>query len=130
MTLTAPDPRGLAAFYSHLLDRPVTVEEKAGPGEPGNAGWAQIRAPEGSGEPTLNFEYEREWRPPVWPAEAGSQNATQHLDIEVEDMETALEHAIKGGAALACVQPQESVRVLFDPAGHPFCLFTAAPADQ
>jgi hypothetical protein len=27
------------------------------------------------------------------------------------------------GAVLAEVQPQDDVRVLFDPSGHPFCLF-------
>jgi len=27
------------------------------------------------------------------------------------------------GATLADFQPQDDVRVYFDPAGHPFCLF-------
>ena len=31
--------------------------------------------------------------------------------------------AIAAGAILADVQPQEHVRVMLDPAGHPFCLF-------
>jgi len=51
------------------------------------------------------------------------QNATQHLDIFVEDLVKATEHAIQAGASLAAVQPQQRVRVLLDPAGHPFCLF-------
>jgi hypothetical protein len=34
-----------------------------------------------------------------------------HLDIEV-------------GAELAGYQPQETVRVMLDPAGHPLCLYT------
>jgi Glyoxalase-like domain len=60
----------------------------------------------------------------VWPAQADGQNATQHLDIHVLDLDAATTHALNAGATLADFQPQETVRVLFDPAGHPFCLFT------
>lgn len=123
ITITAPDPRALAGFYARLLGRPVTTEEEPRPGEPPAAGWAQIRAPEGSSEPTLNFEYETQWKPPTWPSEPGTQNATQHLDILVEDLDAATDHAVGAGASLAAVQPQQTVRVFFDPAGHPFCLF-------
>lgn len=38
-----------------------------------------------------------------------------HLDFQVAD-------AVALGATLAKFQPRESVRVLFDSAGHPFCL--------
>jgi hypothetical protein len=34
-----------------------------------------------------------------------------------------VQHALSCGATLAEFQPQELVRVLFDPAGHPFCLW-------
>ncbi|HEY3089759.1 MAG TPA: VOC family protein [Jatrophihabitantaceae bacterium] len=30
--------------------------------------------------------------------------------------------AVALGASVAAYQPQHNVRVLFDPAGHPFCL--------
>ena len=124
VTIAAPDPRALAAFYSRLLGRPVTTSEGPRPGHPQEEGWAQIRPVEGTTEPSLNFEYEERWKAPVWPAEADGQNATQHLDIRVSDLEAAVAHAIDAGATLADFQPQEAVRVLFDPAGHPFCLFT------
>jgi len=124
ITIAAPDPRTLAAFYSRLLGRPVTTSEGPRPGHPPNDGWAQIRPVEGTVEPTLNFEYEEQWKQPVWPAEADGQDATQHLDIYVSDLDTATAHALDAGATLAEFQPQETVRVLFDPAGHPFCLFT------
>ena len=52
-----------------------------------------------------------------------AQNATQHLDIWVQDLDAATEWAISVGAVLADFQPQDDVRVLFDPSGHPFCLF-------
>jgi len=46
-----------------------------------------------------------------------------HLDIQVDDLDAAVEHAVAAGARLADHQPQERVRVMLDPAGHPFCLF-------
>jgi catechol 2,3-dioxygenase-like lactoylglutathione lyase family enzyme len=123
VTIMAPDPRALAEFYARLLGRPVTTSEGPREGHPAADGWAQIRAAEGTGEVTLNFEYEEQWRRPRWPAEAGTQNASQHLDIAVDDLDTATQHAVAQGAVLAEFQPQDSVRVLLDPAGHPFCLF-------
>jgi hypothetical protein len=35
----------------------------------------------------------------------------------------AVSHALELGATLADFQPQKDVRVLQDPAGHPFCLY-------
>ncbi|WP_020393118.1 VOC family protein [Kribbella catacumbae] len=124
VTITTPEPRALAAFYSRLLGRAVTTEEPPRPGEPPAAGWAQIRSSADSPGPTLNFEYEAAWTPPTWPSTPGAQHATQHLDILVNDLQTAVDHALAAGATLADFQPQEHVRVLFDPSGHPFCLFT------
>jgi catechol 2,3-dioxygenase-like lactoylglutathione lyase family enzyme len=123
VTIGAPAPRDLAAFYARLLGWPVTASEPARPGMPPEDGWAQLRAPAGSNGPTLNFEYEEKFTRPVWPAIAGGQNATQHLDIAVGDLAEAVSWALAAGAVLADVQPQERVRVMFDPAGHPFCLF-------
>jgi hypothetical protein len=47
----------------------------------------------------------------------------EHLDIKVDDLGAATTWAIECGARLADFQPQDLVRVLYDPAGHPFCLF-------
>jgi hypothetical protein len=46
-----------------------------------------------------------------------------HLDFWVDDLDAAVAYAVAAGATVAGYQPQEAVRVLFDPAGHPFCLF-------
>ncbi|GAA1689160.1 VOC family protein [Glycomyces endophyticus] len=119
ITVTAPDPRALADFYARLLGTEVAVSEPPGADEPPEAGWAQVR----TDGPTLNFEYERHWQAPVWPAAPGRPHATQHLDVHVDDLPVAVAHAVEQGARLADFQPQDDVRVLFDPAGHPFCLF-------
>ena len=119
VTVMTPDPLALADFYARLLGTDVSTVEPAPPGAPEAAGFAQVRMP----HLTLNFEYEEQWSRPVWPAESGRQTATQHLDVWVDDLVTAAAWAIRCGATLAETQPQDDVRVLLDPVGHPFCLF-------
>jgi catechol 2,3-dioxygenase-like lactoylglutathione lyase family enzyme len=130
VTIGAPAPRELAAFYSRLLGRPVTASDPARPGMPPGDGWAQIRPPAGQAGPTLNFEYEAEFTTPVWPSQPAGQNATQHLDIAVGELTETVRWALEAGATLASFQPQDDVRVLFDPAGHPFCLFLDGSAAE
>ncbi|MFF6814019.1 VOC family protein [Streptomyces sp. NPDC012403] len=55
--------------------------------------------------------------------EVRSAEAGQEHHIEVDDLSSAVEHALASGAALADFQPQAEVRALCDPAGHPFRLF-------
>jgi hypothetical protein len=45
-----------------------------------------------------------------------------HFDFQVGDLDSAVAEALALGATVAEQQPQAHVRVLFDPAGHPFCL--------
>lgn len=123
VTIGAPAPRELAAFYARMLGWPVAVEESGRPGFPPEDGWAQVRPPAGKTGTVLNFEYEAQYTRPVWPSEAGKQHITVHLDIAVTDLDAAVAWATEAGAVLAGYQPQEGVRVLLDPAGHPFCLF-------
>jgi catechol 2,3-dioxygenase-like lactoylglutathione lyase family enzyme len=123
VTIGGPAPRDLAAFYARLLGWTVAASEPAGPGMPPQDGWAQLRSPAGEDGPALNFEYEAKFTRPAWPAADGGQNATQHLDIAVADLDETVRWAIAAGATAADVQPQADVRVMFDPAGHPFCLF-------
>ena len=47
-----------------------------------------------------------------------------HLDVEVSDLAASVAHALELGAELPDFQPQDDVRVLLDPAGHPFCLYS------
>jgi catechol 2,3-dioxygenase-like lactoylglutathione lyase family enzyme len=50
-----------------------------------------------------------------------------HLDIEVDDLEAETARAVAEGARLDDHQPQDDVRVLHDPSGHPFCLWVETP---
>lgn len=110
--LDCPDARALARFYAGLLGWRVAKEEPD---------WAAI-AP-GEGVAYVAFQTSPEYVPPVWPPVEGEQQMMMHLDIEVDDLGAAVEDALAAGARLAGHQPQENVRVMLDPAGHPFCLY-------
>lgn len=122
ITIHSAAPRELAAFYSRLLRWPVFAED---PPDAGTTGWVQLRPPAGEPGVRVNFDADPEYVAPVWPSTPGTQQSMEHLDIEVDDLEASLAHAIAVGAVLADHQPQDDVRVCLDPAGHPFCLFTA-----
>lgn len=107
----APDPRQLARFYSALLDWPIVHEEE---------GTTVLKPPQEA--VFVVFQQSDDYVPPIWPPGPGDQRPMMHLDVEVEDLELAVEDAVARGATLAADQPNEKVRVLFDPAGHPFCL--------
>lgn len=113
VVLEAPDPRILLHFYSELLDVPIYHEDDSG----GSLDF-------GEGVAYLSVQRAEEYERPVWPAEPRSQGIQLHLDFEVEDIEAAVAHAIELGAEQADFQPQDDVRVMLDPAGHPFCLYT------
>jgi len=123
VTIGTDQPHDLAHFYAHLLGWLVTADDDPVPGDPIRGGWAQIRPPEGEPGPTLSFEFEQHFTRPVWPSSPGRQTASQHLDIHVADLGAAVEWAVGKGATLADFQPQDDVRVMLDPSGHPFCLF-------
>jgi Glyoxalase-like domain len=112
VVLDSPDAGELAGFYRRLLGWPVEQDEPD---------WVMLRSPDGGAG--LSFQTETHYVRPTWPAGPGDQQMSVHLDIAVEDLGTAGEHAVAAGAVLAGYQPQDDVRVYLDPAGHPFCLF-------
>lgn len=112
VVLDSPDAGELAAFYRRLLGWTVAEDEPD---------WVRLRSPAGGAG--LSFQTEPAYVRPVWPAGPGDPQMSVHLDIAVEDLAVAGQHAIAAGAALADYQPQDGVRVYLDPAGHPFCLF-------
>ncbi|MET9731432.1 VOC family protein [Streptomyces sp. NPDC006458] len=115
VVLDAHDAHELAGFYRRLLGYEVRAEEPD---------WVLIGPPPGTGGLALAFETEREYVRPVWPTRApGDQQMMLHLDVEVDDLAAETARALALGATLAEYQPQDDVRVLLDPCGHPFCLW-------
>jgi catechol 2,3-dioxygenase-like lactoylglutathione lyase family enzyme len=120
-TLDAPDPIALAEFYERLLGWPIVRREGPQPGNPPLDGWAMLRSP--GGDLKIEVQWEPRYVAPVWPPVTGEQLMMVHLDIGVADLDAGVAWAVEQGARIAEHQPQQDVRVMFDPAGHPFCLF-------
>lgn len=112
VVLDAPDASRLADFYAQLLGWKVVKTEP---------GWATV-APDDS-QAYLGFQTSPEYARPVWPSADGQQQQMMHLDIGVKDLAAAVRAAQECGASLADHQPQDDVRVMLDPVGHPFCLY-------
>ena len=101
--LDCPEPELLAAFYSRLLDRPITYRDEdfaVVSTDDRTSGIAFQRAPGHRGS--------------TWPDPATPQQI--HFDVMVDDLETAAE------AVLALGATRLAGDVFADPAGHPFCL--------
>ncbi len=111
-TLSTRDPNALASFYERLLGWPRTSDEP---------GWVGLR--DGPGAHGLAFHEDVAYEPPTWPSREGVQQMMTHIEIATNDLAAAVAHALECGARQADTQPQEDVRVMLDPDGHPFCLF-------
>ena len=120
-TLDAADPLALADFYSRLLGWPIVRREDPPDGGLPADGWAMLREPEGRMK--LEVQGEHHYERPTWPGSAGEQLMMMHLDVGVADLAEGVGWAEAQGATLAEHQPQDDVRVMLDPEGHPFCLF-------
>jgi Glyoxalase-like domain len=114
VVLDAPDVRLVGHFWSELLGWPISKEDETG----------CAMAPDDGGVAYLAVQLQPDYVRPTWPAQPGSQQMMLHLDLEVSDLDAAVAHALELGAELPDFQPQDDVRVLLDPAGHPFCLYT------
>jgi catechol 2,3-dioxygenase-like lactoylglutathione lyase family enzyme len=110
--LDSTDARALAAFYQNLLGWPIRADEPD---------WVTLRPTDGSAG--LSFVSEPDYVRPTWPSTTTEQQMMFHLDIEVDDLDVAGAYVVAAGAVLTDFQPQDDVRVYYDPAGHPFCLW-------
>jgi catechol 2,3-dioxygenase-like lactoylglutathione lyase family enzyme len=113
--LDCADAEELARFYGRLLGWEITG---------GGGDWINMRDP--AGGVGLNFQAEEWYEPPVWPEQRGAQTKMLHFEILVDDIEAAVAFAVAAGARIADHQPedrdQNQLRIMLDPAGHPFCL--------
>ncbi|MCM6775251.1 VOC family protein [Nocardia sp. CDC159] len=113
ISLDCADEEELASFWARLLGGEIVYRtDNVALVHAERAALTAIRVPD--------------YRPPSWPD--GPRPKHIHLDLVVDDLDAGQREAVRLGARVAAVQPgPERWRVLFDPAGHPFCLTTHLP---
>ena len=130
VVLDCTDVRALAEFYRELLDlRYRPGDEPPAPGEPDPRGsdWLVLRA----AGVQLAFQQVDALPEATWPE--GPVPQQLHLDLTVGsigDLDAHHERALSMGAQLLLDRyddPDETLYVYADPAGHPFCIFVADP---
>jgi catechol 2,3-dioxygenase-like lactoylglutathione lyase family enzyme len=112
VTFDCADPAELSRFYGEMFGLPVAYSSDdfvlLG-GKDGAAG--------------LAFNRLADYRRPTWPDPAQEKQA--HIEVGVDDLDSAEARLLKLGATKPDSQPQpHRWRVLLDPAGHPFCITT------
>ena len=132
VVLDTTDARGLAEFYRRLLGYDYRHgDEVPPPGEPDPAGrdWLVLVDPAGGAR--LAFQQVAQLAPSTWPEDGVDQQL--HLDLSVatvEELATQNERVLSLGARALHDRHDDSDEPLYvyaDPAGHPFCVFVAAP---
>jgi len=117
LTVDCSDAEALGAFYERLLGWEISDRD--------GSGWLKLRNP--SGGVSLNIQAEGSYEPPTWPEQSGRQAKMMHLELLVDDLDAAVRLVLRIGGSEAAHQPpdrdQTRLRVMLDPAGHPFCLF-------
>ncbi|MER6530505.1 VOC family protein [Streptomyces sp. NPDC001508] len=112
VTLDAPDPKALAAFYCDVTGWQTLFASED---------FAYIGTPDGSSR--IGFQRVESLKKPSWPGD----DKQMHLDFSVSDLGEAVERLTALGATKPEHQPGgEKWVVLIDPAGHPFCVTTMA----
>ena len=107
IVLDCPDPAPIAKFYGALLGWDVKLSDD----------WADVRSDYGQ---CLSFQKVDDYTAPAWPGQDLPQQ--MHLDVIVDDLDSAEAAVLKLGATKHEHQPGTTFRVFLDLAGHPFCL--------
>src|SRR5438445_879065 len=106
----------MVAFYRDLLGWKVFDKEPR---------WASIGLETGM---HILIQAEDWYVPPVWPEDVPDQTKMMHLEVRVDDVDAAVARTVSIGAREAPKQPADrdpaTLRVMLDPAGHPFCLWS------
>ena len=125
-TLGAPNVAELTRFYERFLGWNVEDIADPRPGHPPGDGWSRLRPADRSTK--IEIQFEEHYIRPVWPGAPNTQGMQMHLDIWVEDVAAGVAWAIECGATEAEHQPPDRnharLRIMLDPAGHPFCLWS------
>lgn len=106
----AADLAAESTFWAGLLGGTVDADDD----------WHSVSV---DGEWRLGVQLAPDHVPPEWP---GGTPQQIHLDLYVDDIKAAHDHAMSLGARLlkaaSDIESAHGYRVYADPAGHPFCL--------
>ena len=126
--LDAPDVGELVRFYERFLGWEVEELDGPRPGNPPGDGWGRLRPADRVPGQKIEVQWERHYQRPVWPGAEGQPGMQMHLDVWVEDIEQGVAWAIECGAQQGDAQPADRdlsrLRIMLDPAGHAFCLWS------
>jgi catechol 2,3-dioxygenase-like lactoylglutathione lyase family enzyme len=114
----------MVSFYTGMFGIEVLDKEER---------WAMVG--DRSAGMNINIQAEDWYAPPIWPERGAEPTKMMHFEIEVDDVERAVARATSLGAREAPNQPpdrdQSRLRVMLDPADHPFCLWSRQmPSDD
>jgi catechol 2,3-dioxygenase-like lactoylglutathione lyase family enzyme len=113
ISLDCADPKALASFWADLLGGTIVYTSDDFVAVQLDGVWIS----------TVRVD---DYQPPDWPN--GSPPKQIHFDLAVDDLGASELEALMLGAVKAQDQPEpDRWRVLFDPAGHPFCLTNQIP---
>lgn len=110
VNLDAAQTKPMADFWSAVLGWPIVYLDE---------NYAMLTGPSHA----LGIGAIPDYQPPAWPNDGRKQ---YHFDLAVEDVDAAAARFVGLGAERPAEQPGETWVVLLDPAGHPFCLTSAA----
>jgi catechol 2,3-dioxygenase-like lactoylglutathione lyase family enzyme len=123
LCLDCSDAEELARFYGEAFGL-ITLARDEPDEEWGGSPWILMGSPDGG--PTLSFQAERWYEPPTWPEAEGGLPKMMHLEVQVNSVDEAVAIVVSAGGRVAPHQPPDrdptELRVVLDPAGHPFCL--------
>ena len=111
LTIDCANAERARDFYAGLMDWEKTTA------------FGSLAVKTNNGMTILFCEPDISYAPPVWPEEPGKQQKQMHLDFSVDDFPSAVEKAIRLGAAKTAVQfGGDGFITMLDTEGHPFCL--------
>jgi catechol 2,3-dioxygenase-like lactoylglutathione lyase family enzyme len=111
LTIDCANPERARDFYADLMGWEKTTA------------FGALAVKTGNSMTILFWEPDIPYVPPVWPEEPGKQQKQMHFNFQVDDLQSAVEEAVRLGATKAAGQyGGDHFVTLLDPEGHPFCL--------
>jgi len=107
LTIDCADSKTMGTFYQAAGGGEITHSDA-------DSCWVTL------GGLLLIFREVADYQPPTWPA--SDVPLQMHFEFNVDDLAEAEKQLVELGARPADYQPHANGRVMFDPAGHPFCI--------